>query len=297
MISSWKRPSVRVAYSIVAIAYLVCASVIVADRFHRDVAPTCDDPMVGFSAIVGLGPILNLSLPGTQSLVLVPAFSNCNGNYQSNEDAVLANGSIAGPTQPVGSLPRVLQCLQSQFTGMAWQCVEFGRRYLLMSLNTTFGSVVGAADIYALPNATRMSMVSNNCGEIAEHVFPFDGFANGQLPLLRASDLIIYPRQQGFGNALRARRRRPGREARCGRPGIHRVRCYDVVNYIVRARRRTELGQRAVEAHHLLARVETDPLGAWRARPCGRLPPVDPARHGRIQHHRGETRSPRMRLQ
>ena len=197
MISSWKRPSVRVAYSIVAIAYLVCASVIVADRFHRDVAPTCDDPMVGFSAIVGLGPILNLSLPGTQSLVLVPAFSNCNGNYQSNEDAVLANGSIAGPTQPVGSLPRVLQCLQSQFTGMAWQCVEFGRRYLLMSLNTTFGSVVGAADIYALPNATRMSMVSNNCGEIAEHVFPFDGFANGQLPLLRASDLIIYPRQQG----------------------------------------------------------------------------------------------------
>jgi len=39
------------------------------------------------------------------------------------------------------------------FTGVRWQCVEYGRRYLVVTQGATFGDVHGAINIFDLKEA------------------------------------------------------------------------------------------------------------------------------------------------
>lgn len=101
----------------------------------------------------------------------VTARSNCNGNFTSN-----FTNSIN------------VSC-RSVFTGLEWQCVEYARRFLIRRRNVTFGSVVGASDIW------NMRFVRS---VVSSRRYPFLQFANGVAGTPPAiGDLIIYPIQPG----------------------------------------------------------------------------------------------------
>jgi hypothetical protein len=67
----------------------------------------------------------------------VTAYSNCADTYVSNLPNYVQNGTV--------------------YSGMQWQCVEYGRRYLISNLNVTFDSVDYAYEIYDLPTVTPLA--------------------------------------------------------------------------------------------------------------------------------------------
>lgn len=102
----------------------------------------------------------------------VPAFSNCNDTYVSDE----------GNFENFGNR-------ELTFTGMKWQCVEYARRYLMVTKGVQFDSVDGASDIWALNEVTSVN-------ESAPQSYTLKSFANG---LTRdppsVGDMLIYPIQ------------------------------------------------------------------------------------------------------
>ncbi len=118
----------------------------------------------------------------------VPAFSNCNSSYTSGLDNFVTIPANAPPGSNDSS---------TVFSGMQWQCVEYGRRFLIEKFNVAFGSVVGASDIWDLPNVINVTNGASN-------VYPFVKFGNGEKvanrrklarALPRVGDLLIYPVQ------------------------------------------------------------------------------------------------------
>ena len=106
----------------------------------------------------------------------VSAFSNCNGEYISNESNFV---NISGA--------------DDVYTGMPWQCVEYARRFLVVTPpHVAFGSVDGASDIW--PMTTVQSVTATNVS------YKFLSFANSNTTVKPAvGDLIIYPIQpNGF---------------------------------------------------------------------------------------------------
>ena len=146
------------------IVAVVVAAMVSADAMHWE---GCDTP---FGSIIGVS-------HG------VPAYSNCNSSYTSTDNH-WSTHTAAAANRPV-------------YTGLEWQCVEYGRRWLIHRRNVTYGSVVGAADIWALKHAT--SITDPNVTVV------FRGIPNGQiwdhregkLPIPAEGDLIIYPIQPG----------------------------------------------------------------------------------------------------
>jgi hypothetical protein len=122
----------------------------------------------------------------------VPAFSNCNSDFTSNES------NFVNVTLPDGSIASDL------YTGMPWQCVEYGRRYWLMTRpHCTFGSVDGASDIWSALTVgfrvfqTPTGSTSDSSGEGGPS-FPLEkhqNFNTSSPPAL--GDLLIYPVQPG----------------------------------------------------------------------------------------------------
>ena len=99
----------------------------------------------------------------TTIVVDVPAHSNCGEknldalNYVSLADVFpfaarlgCDPNNITGATCGDGS-GRV-------FTGVKWQCVEYGRRFLLRTHQATFASIPGAKDIFPLRTFTKLSL-------------------------------------------------------------------------------------------------------------------------------------------
>ena len=79
----------------------------------------------------------------------VPAFSNCNDSYVSDEPSFVN---------------------QSIYSGMQWQCVEYSRRYLIQNYHLTFESVDYAWQIFGLSTLTATD------GNLT---VPFNTFKNG----------------------------------------------------------------------------------------------------------------------
>jgi len=75
------------------------------------------------------------------------------------------------------------------FTGVKWQCVEYSRRWLILTQNITFDSVAVAADIWSLEN-----WKSSADGSVVPIVLHENG--NALSPPVPGS-LLIYPVGQG----------------------------------------------------------------------------------------------------
>lgn len=97
----------------------------------------------------------------------VEAYSNCNDNCISYELNFI-------------DLPN----MQKIFTGLKWQCVEYARRYLILTMNVTFGDVESAYQIYNLIYAS--SVFNKN------KKYKFIGYPNGSTELPKKNDLLIF---------------------------------------------------------------------------------------------------------
>ena len=97
----------------------------------------------------------------------VEAYSNCNDDCISYEFNFI-------------DLPN----MQKVFTGLKWQCVEYARRYLILTMNVTFGDVESAYQIYNLFYATS---IFNK-----EQKYKFIGYPNGSAELPKKNDLLIF---------------------------------------------------------------------------------------------------------
>jgi hypothetical protein len=132
-------------------AILICAIVVVGLAISKELQPVCHG--LSFGDVDGVA-------------ADVPAYSNCNCSFTSNENAYV----------------------NTTFSGMKWQCVEYGRRFLILRFGVTFGSVVGADDIWDLPHATLLA---------TGRKVPFQQYANDgtatNAPQVGA--LFIYPKQ------------------------------------------------------------------------------------------------------
>jgi glutathionylspermidine amidase/synthetase len=67
----------------------------------------------------------------------VIGYSNCNDEYVSNEDSWVMDGTV--------------------YAGMAWQCVEYSRRWLIYNKALTYDSVDIAAEIWDLPTVRSIN--------------------------------------------------------------------------------------------------------------------------------------------
>jgi hypothetical protein len=86
----------------------------------------------------------------------VTAYSNCNDDYISDEDHSVPIASIFPSGVPDGCA--MGSCPANVTTGLRWQCVEYGRRFLLTHHQAVFGSVWGAYNIWDLPNVTHYKL-------------------------------------------------------------------------------------------------------------------------------------------
>lgn len=122
-------------------------------------------------------------------------YSNCNDSYVSTE-----LGYINLMVPELNKETRQLTYISKEFsTGLAWQCVEYARRYWMQSGTPQpayFEYVQGAADIW---NLTFVRLLSNQSMTLPLHRYRNgDRVANGlQIPAV--GDIIIYPVQdRGF---------------------------------------------------------------------------------------------------
>jgi hypothetical protein len=144
------------------LSLLFCVVVVCVVAGVHSARRSCDTP---FGSLIGVA-------------LTVPAYSNCNSDYTSNGSAY---ANISGV--PGGAV----------YSGMPWQCVEYARRFLILTPpHVAFGSVDGASDIW--PIATVDGVLASN----ANSTYPFASFPNGNATSRpRVGDLIIYPQQPG----------------------------------------------------------------------------------------------------
>lgn len=102
----------------------------------------------------------------------VRAFSNCNSDCTNDED----EGAYIEANQLEGLKSRI-------YTGMRWQCVEFSRRYLIISKGITYGSINHAYEIFDLNYAIDIRTNERK---------NFKGFLNDGLEIPKKDDLIIF---------------------------------------------------------------------------------------------------------
>lgn len=102
----------------------------------------------------------------------IKAFSNCNSECTNDEDS----GAYIEANQLDNLKSRV-------YTGMRWQCVEFSRRYLVISKGVTFGSVDHAYQIFDLKNVIDIR---------TNESYNFVGYLNNGVDLPKQDDLIIF---------------------------------------------------------------------------------------------------------
>jgi hypothetical protein len=140
----------------------------------------------------------------------VPAFSNCNDHFYSDKIVMtkLADGASVRTSAPsavdVQNDARDEEEEEEEgkyaFTGVAWQCVEYARRYLWATRNVTFADVDGAEDIFSLHFA------SNPLGNQNENIAlrnKLRAFRNGaeidqEDAIPREGDVMIWSRQEGM---------------------------------------------------------------------------------------------------
>jgi len=131
----------------------------------------------------------------------VTAYSNCNDDYISEFDHSVPIADVFPSGMPDGC--DLGTCPANVTTGLKWQCVEYGRRFLLTHHQAVFGSVWGAYNIWALPNVTHykltIGMQHNDATKVATCrcdavVRPWQTIANaGSSDVwVRVGDLVIY---------------------------------------------------------------------------------------------------------
>ena len=94
----------------------------------------------------------------------VPAYSNGNDSYTSDDDHVL----------------------HGIFMGMKWQCVEYARRWLFIRKSCVFDSIEGAADMWVELNMVQR-VVDGQCFALKQHL-------NGSPDPPKNESLLIYTR-------------------------------------------------------------------------------------------------------
>jgi hypothetical protein len=120
------------------------------------------------------------------------AYSNCNDDYVSILD------SYMNLTVPVLSTAtgRLTFTSKSFYTGLAWQCVEYARRYWMINGRPKaayFGSVDKAADIW---NLREVHLLENTSQTLPLHRYRNgDRVVQDSLQPPQAGDIIIYPVQ------------------------------------------------------------------------------------------------------
>ncbi|KAK7202148.1 cysteine peptidase, Clan CA, family C51 [Novymonas esmeraldas] len=120
-------------------------------------------------------------------------YSNCNDNYVSIEDANI-NVTVPVTDAETGRLTSVSKSL---YTGLAWQCVEYARRYWMQRGKPQlayFGSVDGASDIW---NLTFVRLVANTSNTLPLRRFNNGGRVMDGVKIPEVGDIIIYPIQPG----------------------------------------------------------------------------------------------------
>lgn len=160
-----------VMYACLAGAMFLLLLLIYSPRLIHVTPPSsCDSP---FGSVIGVS-----------SVGSVPAYSNCNSDYISDQSNFV-NVTIANDV-----------VVNDVYTGMQWQCVEYARRFwALTSPFTVFGSVNGASDIWS-------SLTEGTFIEQSDIVVPFalekypNNAANATSPP-KTGDLLIYPIQPG----------------------------------------------------------------------------------------------------
>jgi len=103
----------------------------------------------------------------------VPAYSNCANSVESNIHNIVSHNDV------------------NIYSGIQWQCVEYVRRYLITKIGVTFGSVVGAEDVFTLKT---VKSIKNG------REYTFKTFKNGinckKEDLPKVNDVIIWARNE-----------------------------------------------------------------------------------------------------
>lgn len=101
------------------------------------------------------------------------AYSNCKNSC--------ANFVDGGNTFPKSETKFV----KDVFTGVRWQCVEFSRRFLIITKQVTFEGIDGAHQIFNINTVEDLTKKNK--------VIPFLKFKNGNQNPPQVGDLVIYP--------------------------------------------------------------------------------------------------------
>ncbi|CBZ37439.1 D-alanyl-glycyl endopeptidase-like protein [Leishmania donovani] len=120
-------------------------------------------------------------------------YSNCNDSYVSTELGYI-NLTVPELNNETG---QVTYISKQFYTGLAWQCVEYARRYWMQSGTPQpayFESVPGAADIW---NLTFVRLLSNTSMKLPLHRFRNGDPVTSNLQVPAVGDIIIYPVQDG----------------------------------------------------------------------------------------------------
>lgn len=123
-------------------------------------------------------------------------YSNCDSNYISVEYHSINGSALSFTTNSDGSTTQIT-VTKSFSTGLAWQCVEFARRYWMMHGSPKpayFGSVDGAADIW---NLTQVYVMENTSVRLPLLRYENGGSVSNGLKVPAEGDLVIYPIQSG----------------------------------------------------------------------------------------------------
>lgn len=130
-------------------------------------------------------------------IIVVIAFSSQHSNDQCDTKCVSKFGTVIGVNNNVEAYSNCNDgCISKEFhfidlpnkkkifTGLKWQCVEYARRYLILSNNITFGDIDSAYQIYDLKTASSVYD--------SKRTFKFMGYPNGSKEPPKKNDLLIF---------------------------------------------------------------------------------------------------------
>jgi len=123
----------------------------------------------------------------------VPAYSNCNDDFTGDQFYALPLASVLSADAACD----MSACPHNVSTGLEWQCVEYARRHLFVTQHAVFGSVVGAADIWAINNVTNFGLSGKGANCVcAQRTIEWVTLPNGGSAevWVKAGDLVIYDR-------------------------------------------------------------------------------------------------------
>jgi hypothetical protein len=161
---SWKRwyLPVGIVFAIIVIGAIVTIG-IMSNPYGHDCCVL--DPLPEVECISEFGTNLGSDPMG------VIGYSNCN-EYTVSEIPNFISSSSGEEEQEI-------------YTGMKWQCVEYSRRWLILTKQVTYDSIEYAYQIWDLPNVTN---VTDN-----ETKYPFLSYPSGQsLTPPEVGCLLIY---------------------------------------------------------------------------------------------------------